>query len=205
MTDYTALTDCELQKLYVLGDRDAQEELAGRYLQMVRACARPYFLVGGDSEDLVQEGTIGLLSAMRQYDPAVGASFHTYAEHCVKMRLISAVKSASRLKHFPLNTGVSFEDIHEGNEPLPAAFHEISGHSPEDLVLARESKEELYTRLRSDLSKLESVVLDYYLEGLSYQEIGVRIHKEPKAIDNAVQRIRKKLARTIQSGENSES
>lgn len=91
-------------------DRGAEEELAGRYMQLVRQCARPLFLAGGDSEDLIQEGTFGLLSAIRRFDPACGVSFKTFAEHCVRMRLLSAIKSASRLKHFPLNDGMSLEN-----------------------------------------------------------------------------------------------
>ena len=102
MTEYEKLSDIELQRLASMEDRGAEEELAGRYMQLVRQCARPLFLAGGDSEDLIQEGTFGLLSAIRRFDPACGVSFKTFAEHCVRMRLLSAIKSASRLKHFPL-------------------------------------------------------------------------------------------------------
>ena len=113
MIDYASLEDKELQSLASSGDREAEEALAGRYLRLVRACARPFFLAGGDSEDLIQEGTFGLLSAIRQYRADAGASFKTFAEHCIRMRLLSAIKSASQLKHFPLNDGVSLEQLSE--------------------------------------------------------------------------------------------
>ena len=113
MFDYAALSDNELLQMAAENDRLAEETLAERYLRLVRMCARPLFLAGGDSEDLIQEGMFGLLSAIRQFSPDVGASFHTFAEHCIRMRLLSAVKSASRLKHFPLNDGMSLELLSE--------------------------------------------------------------------------------------------
>ena len=163
-------------------------------MQNVRACARPFFLAGGDSEDLIQEGMFGLLSAIRQYDPANGAAFRTFAEHCIRNRLLSAVRSASRLKHFPLNDGLSLEQLSEDTSLPFAAIPEFFQPSPEELVLARESKEELYSAFRDRLSGLEKKVLDLYLDGLSYQDIANRLGKDGKAVDNAVQRIRRKMA-----------
>ena len=201
MFDYSALSDTELQSLVAAGDRTAEDVLAERYVRLVRACARPLFLAGGDSEDLIQEGMFGLLSAIRQYDPGAGSSFRSFAEHCIRMRLLSAVKSASRLKHFPLNDGMSLEQLSEDpNTQLPVT-PEVFRRSPEDLVLARESKEELYTAFNRCLSRLESAVLGLYLEGLSYREIAQTLGKQPKVIDNAVQRIRRKLARDTDLGE----
>ena len=199
MIDYASLEDKELQSLASSGDREAEEALAGRYLRLVRACARPFFLAGGDSEDLIQEGTFGLLSAIRQYRADAGASFKT--EHCIRMRLLSAIKSASQLKHFPLNDGVSLEQLSEDPGAQLSAIPEISRRSPEELVLERESKEELYTAFAEQLSRLERKVLSLYLDGLSYKDIAQRLGKEPKAIDNAVQRIRRKLARNFNSGD----
>jgi len=195
MIEYDALTDTQLQIMATEGDREAEETLAKRYLQMVRACARPLFLAGGDSEDLIQEGTFGLLSAIRQYDPQSNASFKTFAEHCIRMRLLSAIKSASRLKHFPLNDGISLEQLSEEPGAHISAFPEFFRRTPEELVLARESKEELYSAFLQCLSKLEIKVLNLYLEGLSYREIADRLGKSAKSIDNAVQRIRNKLGR----------
>ena len=201
MLEYANLNDTELQKLAAAGDRLAEENLAGRYVQLVRACSRPLFLAGGDNEDLIQEGMFGLLSAIRQFEPETGVSFRTFAEHCIKMRLLSAVKSASRLKHLPLNDGMSLEQLSEDSGTQLSANPEIFRRSPEDLVLARESKEELYAVFSRCLSPLESKVLDLYLEGLSYRDIAARLGKEEKSIDNAVQRIRRKLARNPQLGD----
>ncbi len=183
------------------GDRGAEEALANRFLQLVRACARPFFLAGGDSEDLTQEGMFGLISAIRQYDPNYGASFRTFAEHCIKKRIYSAIRSASRLKHFPLNDGLSLEQLSEDSSLSFAAIPDCVQPSPEELVLARESKEELYSAFRNCLSTLEKKVLDLYLDGLSYQDIAQRLGKESKAVDNAVQRIRRKMARTPHFGD----
>lgn len=201
MCDYAELSDTELQKLSSEGDRLAEEALADRYMRLVRACARPLFLAGGDSEDLIQEGMFGLLSAIRQFDPDTGAAFHTFAEHCIKMRLYSAIKSALRMKHFPLNDGMSLEQLSEDFSPQLSAIPEVFRRSPEDLVLARESKEELYTVFSQCLSNLEKKVLDLYLEGFSYREIAARLGKDDKSIDNAVQRIRRKLARNLNLGD----
>lgn len=201
MENYSKASDIDLQALAAAGDRDAEETLASRYMYLVRACARPMFLAGGDSEDLIQEGTFGLVSAIRQFSPACDTSFKTFAEHCIRMRLYSAIKSASRLKHFPLNDGVSFEQLSEDPRAPLSAFSEVFRRSPEDLVLARESKEELYNALSNCLSKLESKVLDLFLDGLSYQDIASRLGKDTKSVDNAVQRIRHKLARNPKIGE----
>lgn len=194
MIDYAALDDNSLQELARKGDRNAEEALAARYLRMVRACARPLFLAGGDSEDLIQEGTFGLLSAIRNFDPADGTAFKTYAEHCIRMRLLSAIKSASRLKHIPLNDGISLEQLSEDSGDL-SAFPVGFLRNPEELVLARESKEELDAAFSRCLSRFEVKVLDLYLEGLSYREIAQRLSRDAKSIDNAVQRIRRKLER----------
>ena len=201
MTDYTALDDRQLQKLAVKGDRDAEETLAERYLRLVRICARPLFLAGGDSEDLIQEGTFGLLSAIKNYDPEDGSSFRTFAEHCIRMRLLSAIKSASRNKHIPLNDGISLEQLSEESSADLSALSENFRCNPEELVLARESKEELYAAFSRCLSRFEIKVLDLYLEGLSYKEIAERLCKSAKSVDNAVQRIRHKLARDTTFGD----
>ena len=201
MMDYAELDDIRLLALVRSGDRDAEDALAERYLRLVRICARPLFLAGGDSEDLIQEGTFGLLSAIRGYDPADGASFSTYAERCIRMRLLSAIKSASRLKHVPLNDGISLEQLSEDPGTDILSLPELVRHDPEDLILAKESKEELRAASSRCLSRFEIKVLDLYLEGLSYREIASHMGKEEKAIDNAVQRIRRKLARNPKFGD----
>ena len=130
MFDYAGFHDVQLQRLAVSGERSAEEELVKRYMQLVRACARPLFLAGGDSEDLIQEGMFGLLSAIKQYDPQNGSSFKTFAEHCIKMRLFSAIKSASRMKHFPLNDGMSLEQLSEEYNSQLSAGTEVFNRMP---------------------------------------------------------------------------
>ena len=205
MTDYASLEDKKLQKLAAAGDRHAEEALAERYLRLVKSCARPLFLAGGDGEDLIEEGTFGLLSAIRRFDPDSGVSFKTFAEHCIRMRLLSAIKSAARNKHLPLNNGISLEQLSEDSCTDLSALPQDFCCDPEELVLARERTEELYAVFSRCLSKYEIKVLGLYLEGLSYTEIAERLCKETKSVDNAVQRIRRKLTRDITFGEFSES
>lgn len=201
MINYSALDDSELQQYAAEGDRKAEEILASRYLRLVKASSRPFFLIGADSEDLIQEGTFGLLSAIRQYSPDSGASFKTFAEHCIKMRLLSAIRSASRLKHFPLNDSLSLEQLSDDSNAQLLAFPDVFRRNPEDMVLARESKEELYNTFSECLSEYERKVLKLFLQGLSYRDIAEALHKNERSVDNAVQRIRHKLARNLNLGD----
>lgn len=209
MIEYAELEDSALQKLAADGDSYAEEELVSRYMRLVRICARPLFLAGGESEDLIQEGMFGLLSAVRQYNNEHNASFKTFAEWCIRNRLRSAVKSASSLKHDPLNNRVPLESILSDEYQTQAvACAELFQKSPEEQVLARENKkytEQLYLSLVSMLSKYEKAVLTYYLEGLSYKEIAKLTGKGDKAVDNAIQRIRRKTAQMLKSGDISNS
>jgi len=202
MTDYSILEDSELQRLASEGDRAAEEQLALRYARLVKICSRPLFLAGADSEDLIQEGMLGLLTAIRQYDASQNTQFKTYAELCIKRRLLSAVRSASRLKHTPLNSGVPLDTLlSDESQIAQSAYTELFRQSPEEQVLARENKEELYISFQKCLSKLERKVLDSYLDGLSYSEIAVLLGKDEKSVDNAVQRIRRKLAQNLKPGD----
>ncbi|HIR54519.1 MAG: sigma-70 family RNA polymerase sigma factor [Lachnospiraceae bacterium] len=197
MTDYTVYSDTDLWSLAAKGDASAEEELIERYARTVRVCARPYFLAGGDSEDLIQEGMLGLLSAIRRFDESSGASFKTYAETCIRNRVLEAVKAASRKKHGPLNDGVSLEYIilSEESQVGPATQPEIFRRTPEEQVLARESEKEFYSTFSRCLSVFETEVLFHFLDGLSYRQIAEAVGRTEKAVDNAVQRIRRKLAR----------
>jgi len=171
-----------------------EEALVSEYSKLVRACARPYFLAGGDSEDLIQEGMLGLLSAIRTFDPDKGAKFSTYAEFCVRRRIYSAIKSASGNKHTPLNSYISLESPQLDET---AAHNAYFLRVPEDFVIAREQAGEVENLLYGSLSKFESGVLELYLEGMSYKDMAIRLEKSDKSIDNAVQRIRKKLSRIL--------
>lgn len=167
------------------GDRTAEEVLVARYQQLTRACARPYFLAGGDSEDLIQEAMFGLLKAIREYDASRQAAFHTFAQVCVRNRIRSAITAAARDKHTPLNHSV----------PLDGAVIGEGGDSPEELLLSREATQERLDRVNRQLSSLEQRILALYLQGLSYREIGQQVARPVKAVDNAVQRIRRKVAK----------
>lgn len=206
MSDFLSLSDEELQILASGGDRRAEDELAERYVRLVRVCARPYFLAGGDSEDLTQEGMLGLLSAIREYDGGQAVAFRAFAELCIRRRIYSAIKSASRMKHTPLNDGISldtaFSEEYSAELPYPAA--DIR-RVPEEQVLARESADEFLNTFSRCLSPLEQKILPLYLDGLSYRAIAQTCGRDEKAVDNAVQRIRRKLARETTSGDISES
>lgn len=199
---FAALTDAELCARSGQGDTQAEAELVSRYGQLVRACARPLFLAGGDSEDLIQEGMLGLLTAIRGFDPGRDTAFRTYAEICIRSRLLTAVRAAQGGKHAPLNHSVSFEPpLFDGTN----AHLFFSAESPEDVIIGREELKERLDALKGQLSELEANILPLYLNGLSCGEIAVRVGRSPKSVDNAVQRIRRKVARQFSSGVSSES
>ena len=199
--------DEALCTLAASGDRIAEEALVMRYHRLVRICARPYFLAGGDSEDLIQEGMVVLLAAIREYDSGKAASFRTFAEVCIKNRLISVIKAAARDKHIPLNNYVSFETpLFSGNGDHYAygAADQLQ-EDPEAILLGREAFQERMRALEGQLSGFEASILRLYLNGLSYSEIAAEVNKSPKSVDNAVQRIRRKLAQHHSFGDFSES
>ncbi len=195
-------TDEDLCMAAAAGDSQCESELVRRYGQLVRACARPLFLAGGDSEDLIQEGMLGLLTAIRSFDPARDTAFRTYAAICIRSRLLSAVRAAQGGKHIPLNHSVSFE---------PPLFDGANAHlfstveSPEDVIIGREELKERLDALKGQLSELEAQILPPYLSGLSCGEIARRVGRSQKSVDNAIQRIRRKVARQFSSGVSSES
>ena len=177
------------------GDQSAMSELLDRYRRFARAKARSYFLVGGDREDIVQEGMIGLYKAIRDYSADAGASFLSFAELCITRQILTAIKTATRQKHTPLNTYVSFDRPHE-DDP---------GHTLGDTIAVEEEADPLAKLVQTDevaqlrsvfdevLSELESDVLELYVEGRSYQEIAEQLGRHVKSIDNALQRIKRKL------------
>lgn len=199
MAIYSQLSDNDLLRLAENGDREAEDQLALRYTRLVKICSRPFFLVGGDGEDLIQEGMLGLLSAIREFDLSMNTSFKTYAEICVKRRIYSAIKTASRKKHEPLNDMVSFDDVlsDESQSNVMSSYSEVFRRTPEEQVLARESADEIFQTYSRCLSKFEADILRLYLQGLSYSEIAESCGKPEKSVDNAVQRIRRKLARNL--------
>ena len=199
---YDEQSDENLQKMAAAGDNTAEDRLSIRYSRLVRVCARPYFLAGGDSEDLTQEGMLGLLYAVRGFDSNTGAPFRSYAEMCIKHRLITAVKSSLRLKHAPLNDGISLDEIlsyekSSREADFPKEFRRI----PEEQVLARESADEIIKSYSRWLSKFEAQILRLFLDGLTYKEMAEHVNRPQKSVDNAVQRIKYKLARHLNLGD----
>lgn len=202
VTRFQSLSDEELCQQISNGCREAEDELVLRYGQLVRACARPLFLVGGDSEDLIQEGMLGLLTAIRGFDLRRDTAFRTYAEICIRSRLITAVRAAQGGKHSPLNHSISFEPpLFDGTNAQLFSIVE----SPEDVIIGREELKERLDALKGQLSELEGNILPLYLNGLSCGEIARQVGRPPKSVDNAIQRIRRKVAQQFSSGVSSES
>lgn len=203
MESFSQQSDEVLCSLAASGDREAEECLAARYSRLVRVCARPYFLAGGDSEDLIQEGMIGLLSAIRGFRGEKEAVFRTYAEVCIRNRVYSAVKTAARGKHSLLNQSLSIDSPQFDNGPYH--FCPASTDDPETALISREDRERQINILHSKLSEFEKTVLGFYLDGLSCREIARQVGKPLKSVDNAVQRIRRKAAPFLNSGDISTS
>lgn len=195
--DLQQLTDEQLCALAAQESSEAEQLLVSRYSRLVRICARPLFLAGGDSEDLIQEGMVGLIKGIRTYDQSRQALFRTYAEICIRSQLVSAVRRATRDKHSPLNNYISFET------PLfdTAGFVSDQKDNPEEVLIGKEEWKERLRALKDQLSGFEAEILQQYLNGLSYSDIARRTGRSQKSVDNAVQRIRRKVARQFTSGD----
>ena len=198
-------SDEELCLLAASGNRLAEEALVTRYNRLVRTCARPFFLAGGDSEDLTQEGMVGLITAVREYDAGKEASFRTFAEICIRSRLYSVLRASARDKQQPLNQSLSLDDSHFDSNPLTSGTNNLAQRNPEDFLIDREHTAALLSGVRKQLSEFEAKILGYYLDGLSCREIAKTVGRPPKSVDNAVQRIRRKVARHLLSGDFSNS
>ena len=194
--DYEELSDEALGVLSASGDRRATEFILSKYKNLVRNRAKAYFLAGADRDDIVQEGMIGLFKAVRDFDVTKQASFRGFAEICIKRQMITAVKAATRRKHAPLNSYVSLsEPVYDDNteRTLVDMLAERKSIDPEEVFLRREKAEMLTAEIESKLSNLEQTVLSLYMDGMNYQEIAVELDRPPKSIDNAIQRIKRKL------------
>ncbi len=183
------------------GDPKAQEMLIKKYKNFVRSKARSYFLIGADREDIVQEGMIGLFKAMRDYQPDKVTSFKSFAELCIKRQIITAIKTATRQKHIPLNSYVSLNKPVYDDESDRTLYDVMSSSSkelnPEHLIIKREELSHIEEKMGEVLSDLEWKVLNSYLEGKSYQEISLEMNKHVKSVDNALQRVKKKLEKFL--------
>ena len=189
------ISDEELQKLAVDGDAEAEELLIRRYNRIILSLSRPFFLTGGDSDDLLQEGMLGLLNAIRQYDPCEKASFRTFAVLCIRRCLYSAMRRSGNSNSISLDECLSLESSLFDENPA----RNDSVRSPEDVLIDREETGKRYDSLLLSLSPLEKSVLRCFLRGMSYREIAEYTHKSVKAVDNAIQRIRRKLEKLIQA------
>lgn len=178
------------------GDAKAQEYLIKKYKNFVRAKARTYFLIGADREDIIQEGMIGLFKAIRDYRPNRLSSFRAFAELCITRQIITAIKTATRQKHIPLNSYISLNKPIYDDESERTLLDVLSGKTisnPEDLIISREEFNSIETKIEEVLSSLEWQVLMFYLQGKTYQEIAVDLDRHVKSIDNALQRVKRKL------------
>ena len=200
--EYVEFSDEKLCELSHDGDRMAEETLVSRYTRLVRQLARPFYLAGGDSDDLIQEGMIGLIYGVREYNASRNAVFRTFAETCIRNRLYSAVRAALRDKHSPLNQSVSLEiPFFDSRTTSSVGALMMSQIDPEELVIGREDARDTLRGVRKQLSEFEAKILGYYLDGLTIKEMAESVKKSPKSVDNAVQRIRRKIARHITSGD----
>lgn len=191
---FEGVSDEELVKLAHGGDKRALETLLFRYKNLVYAKAKPYFLAGADDDDIIQEGFIGLYKAIMNFDGGRLPFFGAFASVCVSRHIITAVKAASRQKHIPLNSYVSLDnDSYDEGERLVDVMTSGDLHNPEAILIDRESIDGIGYKINKALSKLELNVLVHYLKGMPYQEIADLMDKDVKSIDNAIQRIRKKL------------
>ncbi len=194
MQNYDKLSDEELIALFKAGDDDVDEYLMAKYKPVVLKRARALYLEGGDRDDLLQEGMLGLYKALKEYDPARGeASFLTFATTCIRNQMYKAIAAANRKKNAFLNEAVSFSDLEGQEAELPSG----KADNPEDLVIQQEAEELLYRKIKEVLSPMENEVLGLYLDGQSHKEIGLALGKNEKAVENALQRIRKKVRASL--------
>ena len=196
MKNYEALSDEDLLSLHRAGDARAEEALYARYKQIVRCKARTYFLIGADREDIIQEGMIGLYKAVVDYQFDKNTSFRSFAELCITRQIISAIKAATRKKHVPLNTYISFNRPayeSENERPLIDVLTSTRISDPEEVLIGRENYAAVADSIEHSLSRLERDTLGLYLYGYSYQQIADHLQVTSKSVDNAIQRVKKKL------------
>ncbi|MGE5509223.1 MAG: RNA polymerase sporulation sigma factor SigH [Chitinophagales bacterium] len=199
--DYETMADEEIVEHARNNDDLALEFLINKYKNFVRAKARSYFLIGADREDIIQEGMIGLYKAIRDFRPDKLASFRAFAELCITRQIITAIKTATRQKHMPLNSYVSLNKPIYDEESDRTLLDILSGvrvTDPEELIINRENFVDIESKMGEFLSDLEWQVLMSYLEGKSYQEIAEDLRRHVKSIDNALQRVKRKLERYLE-------
>ncbi|MEW6662235.1 MAG: RNA polymerase sporulation sigma factor SigH [Bacillota bacterium] len=198
---FEVMIDEDIVELAQDGDDIAQEFLINKYKNFVRAKARSYFLIGADREDIIQEGMIGLYKAIRDFRGDKLSSFRAFAELCITRQIITAIKTATRQKHIPLNSYVSLNKPIYDEDSDRTLLDVISGSKvtdPEELIISREEFDDIEEKMGEILSSLEWQVLMSYLEGKSYHEIAIELKRHVKSIDNALQRVKRKLERYLE-------
>ncbi|RYL89917.1 RNA polymerase sporulation sigma factor SigH [Sporolactobacillus sp. THM7-4] len=198
---FRSLDDEKVLKVVHDGNSEALEYLIFKYRNFVRAKAKAYFLIGAEREDIIQEGMIGLYKAIRDYKGDKPASFKAFAELCITRQMITAVKTATRQKHIPLNSYISLDKPiydEESDRTLLDVVCETRTSNPETLMISREEFDDIEEKLSKILSDLERKVLSQYLDGRSYQEISADLKRHVKSIDNALQRVKRKLEHYLQ-------
>ena len=189
---YEAFSDEELIEKLCQGEDDITDYILEKYKPLVRKKTNAMYLIGGETEDLIQEGMIGLFKAIRDYKPDKDASFYHFAELCINRQLYSALEASNRKKHQPLNSYISLSE-QEHPDAVAAELLVDKESGPEQTVIEQEVWEEYKKRLAQKLSRMENQVLQYYLDGNHYIQIAEMMGKSPKSIDNALQRIRQKI------------
>ncbi|MBQ8654535.1 MAG: RNA polymerase sporulation sigma factor SigH [Clostridia bacterium] len=200
-SDYAFMADEDVVALCRTGDNVAEEYLLNKYKNFVRSKARSYFLIGADHEDIVQEGMIGLYKAIRDFRPDKLSSFRAFAELCITRQIITAIKTATRQKHIPLNSYVSLNKPlydEESDRTLLDVIIEGRATNPEELIIGQEDLKTINHKIDEVLSGLEQEVLRAYLDGKSYQEIADNLGRHVKSIDNALQRVKRKLEKYLE-------
>ena len=198
---YAAMTDENIVALCQESDAVATEYLLSKYKNFVRSKARSYFLIGADHEDIVQEGMIGLYKAIRDFRPDKLSSFRAFAELCITRQIITAIKTATRQKHIPLNSYVSLNKPlydEESDRTLLDVIIEGRATNPEELIIGQEDLKTIHHKIGEVLSPLEQEVLTAYLDGKSYQEIADNLGRHVKSIDNALQRVKRKQEKYLE-------
>jgi len=201
MVEYGPLEDEAILEYVREGDQDALTFLIQKYRNFVKAKSRSYFLIGADREDIIQEGMIGLYKAIRDYKEDKLSSFKAFAELCITRQIITAIKTATRQKHIPLNSYVSLDKPiydEESDRTLLDVLTETKNMDPEELVINQEENIDIELKMSELLSDLERKVLSLYLDGRSYQEISEELNRHVKSIDNALQRVKRKLERYME-------
>ena len=194
MEKYRNLTDEELIEQLRLGDTKIMDFILDKYKPLVRKKANAMYLIGGDTDDLIQEGMIGLFKSIRDYNKEKESSFYHFAELCISRQIYTVVEASNRKKHAPLNSYVSlYSGTNEEGVVLADSLTAGATENPEQLMIDQENLVLFLENLKERLSKMERQVLDLYLAGLNYQQIAEELHKSPKSIDNALQRIKLKV------------